>query len=98
MKYGLSDKEFAFLDQRLLLPLKKLGATIYIFGSRARGTQQKFSDVDILVQSSMDLSRVISAIAEELESSNFPLKVDIVQEKDLAESFRASVFADRVRV
>lgn len=98
MKYGLSEKEFAFLNQHLIWPLKNLGAIVFIFGSRARGTYQKFSDIDILVESSTDLSRVISALSEKFESSNFPFKVDIVEDRLLADSYRTSVYANRVKL
>ncbi len=45
---------------------------INIFGSRARGDYQKFSDIDILIEASHDLGREISQVAEVLENSNWP--------------------------
>jgi hypothetical protein len=42
MNYGLTEKELAWLHEKLITPLKKQGAHVYIFGSRARGTVQPF--------------------------------------------------------
>jgi predicted nucleotidyltransferase len=98
MNYGLTEKELAWLLETVITPLKKQGAHVYIFGSRARGTHQRFSDIDILVDTKDDLTSLISAIAEECENSNFPYKIDIVEDRSLADSFRPSVLADRVRL
>lgn len=95
MSYGLTDDEFALLDRLALQPLISAGAKVYIFGSRARGQHRKFSDVDLLVESTNDLTRLIAAITEALEESNFPLKVDLVPSQDLASSYRESVWRDR---
>lgn len=43
---------------------------VYLFGSRARGTNSPHSDVDLAIESKEDLSRV--------EESNLPYKVDLV--------------------
>ena len=45
-----------------LLPLKSKGALIYLFGSRAKGDYRKFSDIDLLVDSTVDLSKLIARI------------------------------------
>jgi predicted nucleotidyltransferase len=98
MKYGLTEEELAWIHDKLVTPLKKRGAQVYIFGSRARGTHQRFSDIDILVDSAEDLTSIISAIAEECEDSNFPYKIDIVDDRFLADSFRPSVLRDRLKL
>jgi len=45
MKHGLNEEEFQLLDQIAVTPLKKQGARVWLFGSRASGNHQKFSDV-----------------------------------------------------
>ena len=79
MKFGLSESEYIFLFEKLINPVKKLGAKVFIFGSRARGTEQKFSDIDLCYQ---DLNNIPSAKLYELlmdiEESNFPYKIDLV--------------------
>jgi hypothetical protein len=96
MKFGLNDQELEFLLTHVVRPLQSHGAEVYLFGSRARGSQQKYSDIDILVVGSNDVSKLISNISERLEESNFPYKVDIVDDRLLAASYRASADRDKI--
>jgi predicted nucleotidyltransferase len=98
MKFGLSDQEYHLLDTALFLPLKQKNARIFVFGSRARGNHHPYSDVDILVQSDRDLSNFISQLIEDIEASNFPYKIDVVEERNLAESYQASITRDKICV
>ena len=96
MMYGLTAPQFQFLSEFVLTPLNNKGAKVYLFGSRARGDHQKFSDIDLLVESQSDLKSLIGSLSEVLEASNFPFKVDIVEDHQLAESYRPSVEKDKV--
>ncbi|SMP13957.1 hypothetical protein SAMN06265339_1209 [Desulfurobacterium pacificum] len=51
---------------------------IFLFGSRARGDNSSFSDVDIAFLSSKDISDKLTLLREFIEESNFPYKVDLV--------------------
>lgn len=95
MKFGLNEKDYQFISD-ILMPLKNKGAILWCFGSRARGDHKLFSDLDLMVESHTDFSREIGAINEKLIESSFPFKVDIVQEKDFADSYRAGFMKDRV--
>ena len=86
--FGLSETEFQFLKENLIQPLKRKGAKVWIFGSRATGTHKKFSDVDIMVEGSEDYSSDISTIQEFFSKSSFPYKIDLVQLKDFAPSYK----------
>lgn len=101
MKFGLSESHFNILNEKLIIPLKKNGAKIWVFGSRARGDHKPFSDIDILFsiegQSSLTDGQLF-LIKEDLIESNLPIKVDLVNEKDLAKSYRDNVMKDRVEV
>lgn len=97
MRFGLSEQELEYLMQSVVLPLKQQHtAQVYIFGSRARGSHQRFSDIDLLVDSPSDLAKEIGEIAEALEASNFPYKVDLVENRHLAEAYRTSVERDKI--
>lgn len=96
MKLGLTENQYEFILKTVVLPLSKRGAKVWCFGSRSRGDHQTFSDLDIMVESAIDLSGEIGAITEILIESNFPYKVDIVQEKDFAESYRINFSKDKV--
>ena len=70
----------------------------YIFGSRVGTSYHHHSDVDILY--SMSAGKTVDAVAiskirEAIEESRFPFKVDLVDEKDLAESYRSNVSRTR---
>ena len=95
MKFGLSDTELATLHEKIVTPLSQAGAKVYCYGSRARGDHRKFSDIDIMVESNSDLSQQLAKIREEFENSNFPLKVDLVEFRHFAESYKSCYFADR---
>jgi len=79
-------------------PLKNQGAAVWIFGSRARGEHQIFSDLDLMVSSDTDISAHISKIQELLEEENFPFKVDIVESKNFAESYRKNFDRDKMQL
>lgn len=96
--FGISKDHWQWLETEILNPLKSRGARVYLFGSRARGTHHKFSDLDILVEAQDDLSDLIGLLTEQLEESNFPYKVDIVDNRELAASYKKSVDRDKVQV
>ena len=99
MTFGLSEKHFQIVQDLAINPLKLQGAHIWIFGSRARGDHRPFSDLDILFKANRPLpSGLLGKINESLEESHLPIKVDIVEESDLAESYKENVFRDRVEL
>ncbi len=98
MKFGLTKEQFQYIQETVLDPLKSNGATVWIFGSRARGDNKKYSDLDIMVESREDISAIVGKIQETLENGNFPYKVDMVQNKDFAESYRESFERDKVQL
>lgn len=97
MRFGLTKSEYEFLLQNLVAPLEKSGAKIWCFGSRARGDHSPFSDIDIMVESSLDLSSQINRIIEFFSQSNFPYKVDLVQLSDFAESYMEGYQKDKIQ-
>jgi predicted nucleotidyltransferase len=101
MKFGLTDQQFQILDKIAIAPLKSHGATVWIFGSRARGDHKAFSDIDLMYET-IDNSPLpvgfISILKETLEESSLPFKVDLVDLKELAESYRSNALADRTRI
>jgi predicted nucleotidyltransferase len=62
---------------------------VYLFGSRATGTEQKFSDYDIGILGAKALDPVIKAdIEEALEQSDIPYIVEIVDLNTVSERFK----------
>lgn len=96
--FGLTDDEKLLLENLVIQPLKKQGCRVWIFGSRATGQHQKFSDIDILFEKPLNQSLppgFLSTIIENAENSRLNYKVDLVDNENLAESYRPSVMASR---
>lgn len=100
MKFGLNPDQFQILETLLILPLKKKECEIWVFGSRARGDQHPYSDIDILYSAPTKglPSNFIGQIKEELENSNLTIKVDLVDIDNLADSYKKNVFKDRIKI
>jgi len=96
-RFGLTAEHEQLLTDIVIAPLSKQGASIFVFGSRARGDYKKFSDLDIVVEGVVPAS-LISGIRESLEESSLPFRVDIVQIHELADSYREGVLRDRVAI
>lgn len=88
MKFGLSDKEYEFIQLNVIEPLSKSGSKVWCFGSRARGDYHKFSDLDLMIENGNHLDQQIASIREFLTKSNFPFKVDLVLLSEFADSYR----------
>jgi predicted nucleotidyltransferase len=61
---------------------EKKQVNIYLFGSRARGDNSIYSDIDLAFESDENLSDYLAILEEILEESNLPYKVDIVNLKE----------------
>lgn len=62
---------------------------VFLFGSRATGTARKFSDVDVGILGKKSVpGHVVEYIREDLENSNIPYIVDIVDFTTTDPSFR----------
>ena len=93
---NLSRDQLEYIVVTVVEPLAEQGADVYCFGSRARGEGEAFADLDLMVVSDMPLDSVLGEIREVLEESNFPFLVDLVEEKDFADAYRANYLAERV--
>ena len=67
-------------------------ATVYLFGSYARGDDRWTSDVDVAIEPRRPLpARVLADLRETLEESTIPLHVDVVDLGQAAPEFGARV-------
>jgi len=57
---------------------KSRNVEIYLFGSRARGDNSEFSDVDLAVIAKESVEDDLVVLKEIIENSNLPYKVDLV--------------------
>lgn len=52
---------------------------IYLFGSRAMGTQRSHSDIDLVIKAGVVIDyRILNLINEEIDALNIPFFVDVV--------------------
>ena len=99
MKWGLNEEWVKILEQELFNPLRKFRVRTWVFGSRARGNYREFSDLDVLIEPHQALpAGLLSKIREALEESSLPIKVDIVEWENVAESYKKSILQDRIEV
>ncbi|NCN41778.1 nucleotidyltransferase domain-containing protein [bacterium] len=92
MKYGMTPSQYKILENLVIQPLKDSGARVFIFGSRVTEAHHPHSDVDLLYKLSDELPpSLISDVKENIEESNFPFAVDLVNDSELASSYRESV-------
>ncbi|MGE3975807.1 MAG: nucleotidyltransferase family protein [Bdellovibrionales bacterium] len=99
MKFGLSLQDWDTVEKFAILPLKKLGAKVFVFGSRARGVHRKFSDLDLMYEiiNKPEL-HIIGKIKDDLVDSSLPIKVDLVDLDELADSYKGSALSERVEI
>lgn len=70
---------------------------VYLFGSRATGTQKKNSDIDLAFKSkAKDLDQKISVVKEKLEESNLPYIVDLLNWDKILKEYFPSVNKNKV--
>ena len=98
MKFGLTIQQLEWVMNHVVVPIERMGGTVWIFGSRARGDHREHSDLDLMVEGAGDYSREISRIREVAEESEFPYIVDLVQLKDFAESYRSGYEREKIRL
>jgi predicted nucleotidyltransferase len=71
--------------------------TVWVFGSRAKGTAKKHSDLDLAIQTITPLSsKILANLKFDLEESDLPYKVDIVDWNTLSAAFKQHIEHDRV--
>ncbi|KLL04387.1 MAG: hypothetical protein MRERV_24c006 [Mycoplasmataceae bacterium RV_VA103A] len=77
--------------------LAKYPYHFYAYGSRVKGTARKFSDLDLCYQEDIP-QEVVYQIKEELEESNLPFFVELVDWKRMSKEFREMIKGDLVLI
>jgi predicted nucleotidyltransferase len=88
MSYGLSERDISTI-QRIFSKFAEVHS-VYIFGSRALGTFQSGSDIDLAILDESVSTETIRRIVAEFEDSSLPYHVDLLhypslQNKELRE-------------
>ncbi|OFZ30118.1 MAG: hypothetical protein A2622_09710 [Bdellovibrionales bacterium RIFCSPHIGHO2_01_FULL_40_29] len=101
MKFGLSDSDLEFLFDKVVEPLKKSGARVFIFGSRANGKYKPFSDIDLTYKLPKNIqlaTGIVSKIHFELEESRFSFKIELVNYDELAQSYKTNIDREMIEL
>ena len=77
--------------------LEKHPYEFFVFGSRVRGDNKKFSDLDLAYKAEIPKAE-LSLIREEFEQSKLPYKIDLVDLKSCTEEFKQLIINDLVLV
>lgn len=89
MSLQIETRHKQILDQIL----KKYPVTVFVFGSRVKGTARPLSDLDLCIKGPIEKS-ILGQMQEDFEESNLPFKVDIVLWDDVSESFQKHIEKD----
>lgn len=72
---------------------------VWAFGSRAKMTAKKFSDLDLAILADEPLAiQTLSALADDFSESDLPWKVDLVDWASTGEAFRKIIEQNKVVV
>lgn len=81
----------------VLSALAPFDASVYLYGSRARGDWKRLSDVDIAIDPRAPLPpSLLLELEERLEESHVPLHVDIADLSRSNNDFRSKVLKESV--
>ena len=86
-------------DHRIILGLLDRhlpGTTAWVYGSRAKWTAKKTSDLDLVVFSSRDQQRRVSDLREAVEESNLTIRIDLFEWNEIPEPFKKQIEAEHV--
>lgn len=75
--------------------LSKYPYTFYAFGSRVKGTQKRFSDLDLCVKDTIPWN-VKALMDEDFEESELPFSVDIIDWNMIDQAFRDRIQEDLI--
>jgi predicted nucleotidyltransferase len=73
--------------------LAQASVDFFAFGSRTKHTNRKFSDLDLCYKAPLD-RKILVKIKTELEESNLPFSVDIVDYNQCDNSFKQLIDKD----
>lgn len=84
-----SDKAISAIRTIVRSHLPDPSYRVFLFGSRAAGTARTFSDVDVGIMGQTPLpGHIMELMKEQLEESDIPYKVDVVDFNAVDPSFR----------
>jgi len=77
--------------------LSQYNYIFYAFGSRAKKTAKKLSDLDLCYKENLP-AKILSEIEEKFEESDLPFKVELVDWNECSPNFQKLIAKDMVAV
>lgn len=72
-------------------------AKVWAFGSRVQGTAERFSDLDLAIEDTEELSlRTLGNLKHDFIESDLPISVDILDMRTVKQPFKGIVVRQRV--
>ncbi|KKQ89610.1 MAG: Toxin-antitoxin system, toxin component family protein [Berkelbacteria bacterium GW2011_GWA2_38_9] len=88
-KINLMNKTESQIQNIIFKHLPAKDYQVFVFGSRATGRAKKWSDYDIGIQGKKPLAlQILSKIDEDLEESDIPYLVDVVDFSQVRDKFK----------
>lgn len=91
-----NEQDYLFLLRKLVLDyVHSYPIKVYLYGSRAKGTAHKTSDIDIALLSDVKLpTGFIAGLKELIEESSIPYQVDVVDLNQVDDNFRNKILTE----
>lgn len=91
--HGISESQLSDVYECIRKVLySEQNLTLWLFGSRANGDFQKYSDVDLLLDASPPFDpEQKRKLTEKLEESDLPFKFDLVLPNEIYEPYRRQI-------
>lgn len=83
------EESFDLIRDTIYKHLSKEEYGAFVFGSRADGTARRWSDIDVGIRGAKQVpGSLIEIVREELEESDIPYKVEVVDFAKVSDKFR----------
>jgi predicted nucleotidyltransferase len=93
------EESLKFIRKTIYKHLPKEEYEVFVFGSRADGTAEKWSDIDVGIRGRKAASGlVLENMREELEESDIPYKVEVVDFAKVPDKFRNFALKEVVKL
>jgi predicted nucleotidyltransferase len=96
--FGLQKEEIDLIKKKIekIFPVDT-DLKVFLFGSRARGTHKRYSDLDLAFKSKdKDLDSKLYQLKEELEESSIPLKIDLVNWDNIIQDYLPQIKKQKI--
>lgn len=72
---------------------------VYVFGSRAKGTARKYSDLDLLIKADKPINYLsLSELEEAFSESDLPYRTDVIDWYAINEDFKKHITPQLIKI